>query len=217
MIMAALEHRDRTGEGQHIDFAQLEAALHFLAPELLDEEINGRTAGRHGNADRHMSPHAVYPALGDDRWVAIACESDDHWQELCGLLRTERLAHLDVVARRGMADEIDELISAWTSALDPSEAQARLQAVGIPSHMVNTAADLVADPQILARNHFQRVPHPVHGTTWVEAANWTMSRTPSRIDWGGPTFGQHNMEVLEGILGYDEDRIAELVIAGAIA
>ena len=64
LIMAALEHRHRTGQGQHIDFSQLEGALHFLAPQLLDEEINGRTAGRHGNADPHMTPHAVFPRKG---------------------------------------------------------------------------------------------------------------------------------------------------------
>ena len=78
LIMAALEHRRRTGQGQHIDFSQLEGALHFLAPQLLDEEINGRTAGRHGNADPHMTPHAVFPAKGNDKWVAIACETDRH-------------------------------------------------------------------------------------------------------------------------------------------
>ena len=86
----------------------------------------------------------------------------------------------------------------------------------MPAHTVNDAADLVADPQILARNHFQQVPHPIHELTWVENTNYTLSRTPSRIDWGGPMYGQHNMEVLEGLLGYDGDRIADLVITGAI-
>ena len=115
------------------------------------------------------------------------------------------------------AAEIDELISAWTRDLEPTVAQDRLQSVGVAAHMVNNAADLIGDPQILHREHFLSVPHIIHGSTWVEAASFTLSRTPGRVDWGGPMFGQHNMEVLEGLLGYDTDRIADLVIAGAIA
>lgn len=217
LVMAALEHLDQTGEGQHIDFSQLEGALHFLAPQFLDEEINGRTAGRDGNGDVHMSPHAVYPARGEDKWVAVACESDLHWGSLAGVIGAESLAGLGIDQRRERSEEIDSLISAWTSSLDPHTIQDRLQAVGVPSHIVNDAADLVADPQMVHRSHFRQAPHPIHGQTWVEGCNWTMSRTPPRADWGGPMFGQHNMEVLEGLLGYDGDRIAELVIAGAIA
>ncbi|MCP4228299.1 MAG: CoA transferase [Actinomycetia bacterium] len=216
-IMAALDHRERTGVGQHIDFGQLEAALHFLAPQLLDEEINGRTASRHGNADAIMSPHGVYPCVGDDRWVAIACETDQHWEAVASLIGGTALAGLAVEERRTRADEIDGLVTAWTTELEPADAQRQLQDLGVPAHQVADAADSVADPQLVHRNHYQQVPHPNHGMTWVESGNYQLSRTPARIDWGGPTFGQHNMEVLEGILGYDGDRIADLVIAGAIA
>ena len=110
LILAALEHRHRTGEGQHIDFAQLEGALHFLAPQLLDTEANGRIAGRVGNADPVMSPHGVYPAAGHDRWVAIACETDAHWQALAGEIGAPALAALSIDERRTRADEIDGLI-----------------------------------------------------------------------------------------------------------
>ena len=91
-----------------------------------------------------------------------------------------------------------------------------LQQYGVPAHRVNDAADLMADPQIIAREHFLSVPHAKHGHTWVENSNFELSRTPGRPLWGGPMFGEHNMEVLEGILGYEADKIAELVIAGAI-
>ncbi|MEL6982114.1 MAG: CoA transferase, partial [Actinomycetota bacterium] len=97
-ILAALDQRARTGEGCHVDFAQLEGALHFLAPQLLDEEINGRTAERHGNADALLCPHAVYPSAGDDRWVAIACETDEQWASLATTIGAEGLAGLPVEA-----------------------------------------------------------------------------------------------------------------------
>ncbi len=216
-IMAALDHRARTGEGCHVDFAQLEGALHFLAPQLLDQEINGRTAGRDGNADRMMVPHAVYPAAGDDRWVAIACETDDHWAALATTIGRGELADLTADDRRARIDEIDRAIADWTTTREAGEVAQALQAVAVPAHLVADAADTVDDPQLRHRHHYRQVPHPNHGTTWIEGPNFTLSRTPSRVDWGGPAFGQHNSEVLEEILGYDTDRIAELIIAGAVA
>jgi len=234
LILSALAERDRTGQGQHIDFAQMEGALHFLATEFADEEINGRTAGRNGNADRHMCPHSVYPAAGDDRWVAIACETDEHWGALAALLAEAAagnadlaravtaipaaagLAALDVAGRQAHRDAIDAAITAWTASAEAADIEAALQACGVPAHRVNDAADLMADPQIVAREHFLSVPHAKHGHTWVENSNFELSRTPGRPLWGGPMFGEHNMEVLEGILGYEADKIAELVIAGAI-
>ena len=216
-ILAAVAERDRTGVGQHIDFAQLEGALHFLAPQLLDTEINGPIAGRHGNADAVMAPHGVYPASGDDRWLAIACETDGQWETLASMIGVEHLAGLSEEERRARADELDALIASWSAERDPSEAQEQLSRAGVAAHLVADAADTVADPQLQHRNHYLQVPHPNHGFTWVENSNYTLSRTPSRVAWGGPTFGQHTMEVLEGLLGYDGDRIADLVIAGAIA
>ncbi len=244
LILSALAERDRTGRGQHIDFAQMEGALHFLATEFADEEINGRTAGRAGNADRHMCPHGVYAAAGDDCWVAIACETEAQWGALAALLaeaaagnaelaraldtlsadasgggnasRAGRLSGLNTDSRRAHAETIDAAITAWTEPREAADIEAALQACGVPAHRVSDAADLMADPQIVAREHFLSVPHAKHGHTWVENSNFELSRTPGRPLWGGPMFGEHNMEVLEGILGYDADRVAELVIAGAL-
>ncbi|WP_419554392.1 CoA transferase [Candidatus Poriferisodalis sp.] len=234
LILSALAERDRTGRGQHIDFSQMEGALHFLATEFADEEINGRTAGRNGNADRHMCPHSVYPAAGEDRWVAIACETDVQWGALVGLLvgaagensdlghalsaigADADLAALDVAGRQARSDAVEAAITTWTEPQEAAAIEATLQQCGVPAHRVNDAADLMADPQIVAREHFLSVPHAKHGHTWVEDSNFELSRTPGRPLWGGPMFGEHNMEVLEGILRYDTDKIAELVIAGAI-
>ncbi len=217
IVLAALDRRDRTGQGCHIDFAQLEGSLHFLSPQLLDEEINGRTAGRAGNADPVMFPHAVYPAVDEDRWVAIACETQAQWTALAGLLGADELADLTIEQRRDQADEIDRRVSEWTQAQTEHESQEQLQAVGVPAHVVNDAHTLVVDPQMVARNRFVQVPHPMHEMTWVENSNFVLSRTPGAAQWGGPMLGQHNTEVLEGFLGYSTDQVADLVIAGAIA
>lgn len=85
-LLAALEHRDRTGEGQYIDFSQAEACIHFLAPAMLDYSINGREFERLGDRDPQFAPHAVYPAAGEDRWVAVACETDEQWRALASAI-----------------------------------------------------------------------------------------------------------------------------------
>ena len=86
-LLAALDHRRRTGEGQYIDFSQAEACVHFLSPMILDDAVNGRSGTRAGNADAHMAPHGVYPSSGDDRWVAVACRDD---ARLAGAGRADR-------------------------------------------------------------------------------------------------------------------------------
>ena len=88
--------------------------------------------------------------------------------------------------------------------------------LGVPAHQVQDSAACVADPQLVHRNGFPEVPHASYGTTWVEGCPFTLSRTGGEVRWGGPTFNQHLEEVLVGMLGYDGDRIAELVVAGAL-
>ena len=82
-ILTALEYRRRTGQGQHIDLSQAEASLHFMAPALLDYTANGTVQSRAGNDDRNYAPHGVYPAAGNDAWIAIATQTEAQWQALC--------------------------------------------------------------------------------------------------------------------------------------
>jgi len=111
---------------------------------------------------------------------------------------------------------LDALVGAWSASRDPEELQSMLQARGIAAHQVQNSAECVADPQLAARRHFRRVPHAANGTTVVEGPHLTLSRTPPEVAWGGPTLGQHTEEVLGSMLGYDDDRIADLVVAGAL-
>jgi crotonobetainyl-CoA:carnitine CoA-transferase CaiB-like acyl-CoA transferase len=192
----------------------MEACVHLLAPELLDDAVNGRVAGRHGNRDRSFAPHGVYPAAGDDQWVAIAIEDDAEWHALCVLAALDpALVDLGFEERMAGHDELDELIAAWTSTVRAGELQDMLQTEGIPAHQVQSSSHCIADPQLAQRQQFRRVQHPRTGFTWVEGSPFRLSRTPGEPAWGGPTFGQHLDEVLRGILGYDDDRITELIIA----
>lgn len=213
-LMGALEWRRRTGEGQHLDFSQMEGAVQMIAPVLLDVAVNGRCIERCGNDDPHMAPHGVYRARGDDRWVAVACETDAQWQALARLIGRDDLSDLDVKQRLGRRRDLDAELTAWTQQRGTAEIEHVLQAEGVPVHCVAYAEDIFADPQLAHRRHWLRVPHPEHGETWAEGPAIRLSRTPGAPRWGGPTFGQHLFEVLSEVLEYDAERIADLVASG---
>ncbi len=161
-----------------------------------------------------MSPHGVYPASGDDRWVAVACETDAQWRTLARLIDRVDLASLDLGARLTRRGELDEAVTAWTRAQDVTGIESLLQAAGVSAHRIAYAEDILGDPQLAHRCHWQRVSHPEHGETWVEGPAIQLSRTPGAPRWAGPTYGQHLFEVLSELLEYDPDMIAELVASG---
>jgi len=213
-LLAALEHRRRTGEGQHIDVSQAEAAIHLLAPAILDCEINGHVWHRMGNRDFGMAPHGVYPTLGEDQWVAIACQSDLAWTKLCAVMQFAAEAAdsnlTSVAGRLERQDELEERIAAWTATRDGSRVQSLLIDAGAAAHIVQNSGGCSVDPQLLHRQHFVSVRHAEHETLVVEGSRVKLARTPGVVERGGPTLGEHNFYVLKDILGYDDDRIADI-------
>ncbi|HLW69837.1 MAG TPA: CoA transferase [Candidatus Binataceae bacterium] len=219
-VMAALIHRRRTGEGQYIDQAQAESALQFLAVPIIDNAANGHSYPPVGNEDLYHAPHGVYPAAGEDRWIAIACRSEAHWRALREEIgRTELQADgrfRTLAERRQNRVVLDMMIGEWTRNYTAETLERRLQEAGVPAHTVQNAADLAIDPQLAHRGHFVDPPHATAEHAWVENSRFKLSRTPAQIARNAPTLGQHNQYVLEQILGYSEDRIAGLVADGAL-
>ncbi len=215
VLLAALDHRRRTGEGQFIDVSQAEAALHFLTPALLDAEVNGRQPSRCGNDDDAMAPHGVYRAAGDDRWVAIACETDEQWRALAGAVGRPELGGWTGAERLADRRRLDELVEGWTVGRDPVDVQTVLQAVGVPAHAVQHSPECDGDPQLRHLQHFVTVEHPELGPVELEGPRYRLSATPGTVG-PPPTMGQHLLAVLGDTLGYDDDRISELLAAGAL-
>ncbi|MGD8832733.1 MAG: CoA transferase, partial [Pseudomonadales bacterium] len=217
-VLAALDHKRRTGEGQHIDLAQAEAAMHFMTPAILDYVANGHVQTGIGNRDINYAPHGAYPVAGDDQYIAIACESDAQWEALCrlvpGLEATPALASAD--QRRACQDALDATIAAWTQGQDGGALEQTLQAVGVPAAMVQNSPELVADPQLAHLGHFIRIPHPEGGETAIEAARIRMSRSTPAVDTSAPTFNRDMMFVLNEVLGYDDEKVGELLVSGAL-
>ena len=219
-ILAALDHRRRTGQGQYIDQSQAECSIHFLGPAILDYTANGRVGVRAGNTDPAFAPHGVYPAAGDDQWVAIVCRNDGDWRNLCAAMEDDARArdprYTTAAGRLEHRDAIDASIAAWTRGLDRASIESRLQARGVPAHCVQSSADAYGDAQLAHRGHFVALNHPRLGKFTVEGPRAKLSRTPAAVRRTAPSLGQDNQYVLETILGYDETRIGEVVASGAL-
>lgn len=219
-LLAALDHRARTGQGQQIDLSQGEASLHFLAPALLDFAVNQRIRTRNGNGSEDFAPHAVFRCAGDDRWVAIAVTNDEEWAALCDAAGHEEWRSdprfQGFLRRYANRRALETLIEEWTTSLDVGAVEDRLQAAGVPCHRVSTAEDLLADPQLKARGHFVSVTQPEIGGVTVEAPRFQLSQSSPVAPRPAPTLGQDNQFVLERILGMTDDEIADLVVAGVL-
>lgn len=215
-ILAALTDRERTGEGTYMDFAQAESCVHFLTPAILDQTVNGRTQNPVGNDDPHMSPHGVYRSAGEEQWIAIACRDDADWQALAGVLGRDDLAGLSLAERIARRDELNGVVEAWTAERPAGQAMHAVLAAGVPAHTVQSSGDCLVDPQLLHHDHFVELPHPEHGTITVENSRLSLSATPARVHGTPPFLGQDTVDVLTGMLGYDDDRLGELFAAGAL-
>lgn len=211
-VLAALDHRRRTGEGQYLDGSQAEAALHYLAPALLEYTATGRIPRRDGNNDVDLCPHGVYPAAGEDRWLAVACQDDAHWPPLARLIGRDDLARDPLLAtgvgRRQCQNEIDAALAAWTACRPEADGEALLLGAGVAAHVVQNSPECLADPQLAHRGHFIELDHPQR-RSFVESTRFRLSATPPTVGLP-PHVGQHTDEVLREILSYSAEKIAAL-------
>jgi crotonobetainyl-CoA:carnitine CoA-transferase CaiB-like acyl-CoA transferase len=218
-ILAALAHHQRTGEGQQIDMAQIESGLHFMAPAMLALATRGEVLTRAGNADAILAPHGCYPVEGEDCWIAIAVDGDKPWRALCGVLDadswTTDARFSDASARRAHADDLDEKIANRTRVRKGEELEAALTTRGVPAHRVLDSPGLCEDQQLCFRGHFVERESGALRIV-VEDSRSRLSRTPARVGESIPTLGADTQWVLSELLGYDDERIAQLAIAGAL-
>lgn len=218
-LIAALDHRRRTGQGQYIDLSQFETSLHFLTPILMDYQINGRIADRTGNRDPQAAPHGIYRCQGEDRWCAIAVSTDVQWQALC-----EQAGHADWLGDERFASQLqrlyhaaalDQHIESWTCTQDAADLMHRLQAAGVPAGVVQPCSDLYHDPQLAHRGYYVELEHASMGRTLYDGPQFHLSRTPADLR-PSPLLGQHNDAVLKGILGMSDAEVKRLIEAAVV-
>jgi crotonobetainyl-CoA:carnitine CoA-transferase CaiB-like acyl-CoA transferase len=210
-ILAALEHRRRTGEGQLIEMSQAEAAAYFVGEVYLEEAWTGRAAAQRGNAVEWACPHGVYPSAGDDRWVAIAVTDDAEWNRCARVLGVADASLATLAGRLAARAALDARVSAWTRERDAAEAAQILQQAGVSAMPVMHGDDLRADPHLQARGGLATVTHPEMGPTRHSGNPLRFSRTPVVTAGPAPRLGEHTVDVLGRWLGIDAEAAARLV------
>jgi crotonobetainyl-CoA:carnitine CoA-transferase CaiB-like acyl-CoA transferase len=218
-LLAALDHRQRTGQGQFIDQAQMESALHFLAPQLLDVQVSGVCARRAGNDHPSRVPHDAYPCAGVDQWCAISVETDGQWRALRHVLGEPAWAADDALesasGRIAHRDLIDRELSAFTAAHDAFDLMLLLQAAGVPAGVVQRSSDHLQDPQLTHRQFFRPLQHPEMGEVPYEGHQFAIHGYDNGPRLPAPCLGEHTYEVLTAVLGFDDDEVADLMARGA--
>jgi benzylsuccinate CoA-transferase BbsF subunit len=216
--MAALRHRNRTGEGTYIDLSQRETTTSIIGEAIMDYTMNGRLWEPIGNRHRVYAPQGVYPCQGDDMWLAITIRSDDEWRALCDAMGKVGLAHdtryADLLGRRSHHDELDLIIQSWTEKLDAFAAMHLLQKAGIAAGVALKGNQLLGDPHLNAREFWEEVRHPEAGTHRHLSRPFKHSKTPGSSRMPAPLLGQHTEYVLRDIAGLSEEEIRELAEIG---
>lgn len=219
--LAALRHREATGEGQHVELAMIEGEFQVLADAYMDFAMNGRERMRAANEHPEFEPHDVFRCAGEDAWVAIAVQAEDQWRSLCAVIGRPDLRTDPALGspggRKAARARIAEAITAWTIERPHYAAQSALQGAGVPAGAVLNALELLSDPQVIARHGLEFVDTPGVGPTPYPRVAFLLSETPVPVSGPAPGFGEANGDILGGLLGLSGNEIHDLELAGVIA
>lgn len=226
-MLSALFHRARTGEGQWIDASQTEVGLFINGTTILDWSANGRVWSRYGNRSPYKpaAPHGVYPCRGEDRWLAIACFTEDEWRALTSVAGHpewgDDARFSTLAARLAHQDALDVVVSGWTQSLEASKAMLSLQQAGVPAGVCQTAEDRCDhDPQLAALEWLTEVTGTKIGRWPVAEVPVKLSESPAyiggRLDRGAPCYGEDNHYVYGVLLGMSAQEIESLAAEGVI-
>jgi crotonobetainyl-CoA:carnitine CoA-transferase CaiB-like acyl-CoA transferase len=223
--LLGLRYRRRFGRGLWADIGMYQLGCYNVSEYVLDHMANKTPGSRIGNRHRHYAPQGCYRCDGKDAWCVLSVRDDDDWRALAQAIGRPELAHdlryATEAQRREHHDAIDEIITAWTSKLGKLEAMEKLQAAGVPAGAVLDGRDMHFDPQLHARGLLEMVDYPpereMGSRRPIVGRPWKFSAASPHAKGPAPSFGQHNREVLQSILGYDESRCAELQSAGIVA
>jgi benzylsuccinate CoA-transferase BbsF subunit len=216
--LMGLYHRQRTGQGQHIDLSSREVISTNIGDIFLDYFMNGRIAGPQGNRDEIMAPLNCDPCRGDDQWISIAVETDAEWRALCRVAGQRAWAKdprfADRYSRWMHQDALDGLLAGWTRQHATTALAERLQRAGVPAVPSMSVAQILRDPHTKARGAFMNVRHPKLGMTHPARPPWILSETPASSRRYGPMFGEHIEQVFGEVLGLLKAEIKAMAAEG---
>ena len=220
-MQVALVERDRAGRGVLVEAPLIESALSIAADQVVEYSAYGQLVGRHGNRSVGRSPQGVYRGAGDEeRWLAVSVADDSQWSALRTALDEPAWAADPALStyagRRAAADRLDAELAAWAAGRDVTAAAELLVAHGVPAAELADFRSISTHPHLRAREFFETVDHPVVGTHPVPGQPFRYSGIPRWIRAPAPYLGQHNDDVLGGLLGLTPEERADLEAAGVI-
>jgi crotonobetainyl-CoA:carnitine CoA-transferase CaiB-like acyl-CoA transferase len=229
-ILAALYHREMTGEGQYMDMSQWECAMAVLPEGIMEYTMNGREPQRIGNRDPWMAPHGIFRCkdrtekvmnITVDQFVAIAVSDDDAWKRMAAAIGRPELAgdpkFATLTARKAHEVELESIIESWSVTQNAPQAAQTLQDAGVAAFVVADNKYLSEeDEHLKERGYFVNLPHPVVGMKQHCGIPWKMSGTPVAVRSAAPKLGQHTDEVLKNVLGLSDSEVATLRASGAL-
>jgi formyl-CoA transferase len=217
--LAALHHREKTGEGQVVDSAIYEAVLNMMESLITEYDKGGYIRERTGAILPNVAPSNIYPTK-DEQFILIAANQDTVFKRLCDAMGQPELGederYATHTARGAVQKELDDLISEWTQTLDAKKLEELMEEHGIPSGKIYTPIDMLEDAHFRAREAIVTTMHPTFGELKMQNVAPKLSKTPGNIRRPGPELGQHNEEIYGGVLDMNSEQISELAEKGII-
>jgi benzylsuccinate CoA-transferase BbsF subunit len=212
-LIAALIHREKTGEGQHVELSQIEATAQLMAPELLAYQVTGEEITRQGSRKPGSILHGVFPCAGDERWIALDCVTEAQFAALGGVLGDG--AGLDAARDNGL-DALDEAVATLTARRDAFALMAACRKADVPAGVANKASDLLNDDVLNARHHFWPLDHAEMGELRYNGPAYRFEKTPSALRFASPRLGEHTDAVMTRILGFKDADIERFKAEGLL-
>ncbi|MCW1402820.1 CoA transferase [Novosphingobium sp. MW5] len=210
-IVAALHHRESTGEGQFIDLSAVEAMTSLIGDSLVSWSVTGEVPEADGNFHSEMCPHGAYPCA-DGEWISIAVDGNSEWAALCSELGIEPAqGHATLAGRQADRHVIDAWIAEKTSTRDASELGTALRALGVPAFRSQSSIDLCSDDLMWSRGGYRMVTDHRNGSRPIIGPPWRMTPDEAQIERGAPLLGEHNEYVYGELLGLSPGDIADLI------
>ena len=212
--IAALHHREATGEGQFIDHSAVESMTSLVGDSLFAYSVTGEVPQSDGNFHPEICPHGAYPCA-DQEWISIACAMDTEWMALCRMLGAEALAaeprFAGLAQRFANRRELDAELGRLTAQHTAATLAEQLRHAGVPAFRSQSSIDLCGDDYLWGRTAFRMVSDHTNGARPIIGPSWRMEPDMAKVERGAPLLGEHNDYVYREILGLEQDRLDDLI------